>query len=773
MSNPPPTFYQSAPSVAVGNGSNAKSVGNPAGADANPYLEYFGPPIRPGYTSTTNHGTVDRRNLHFAYMGENMFLGRTITGSIVGRVDNWYTTLALPYFETENINFTWTTYDFSDSIMDQTPDEGVSRLISSSVKSHQEKSVRRGQAFILTRDFAETAAGREAYYNNIRQLTNNMTITNNYEVMAAILRAHDNNAIKEMHGQIRAHERRERLRVERNRFGIAQKDERSLEALVEDMRAYLAQNGITANLLIVPPRMRMHLSMFSDYQSNYQQRGSAAVTTFDKGPEGITQIRGVRVVDSNPFPLQNGRRRVDLLGRDRDTGSFMVLPAGYDKIKFYDEENDNFVILKRSSLNSGNIVDLANQTPVPQPQLPAVSISSDIHQSKKQATIGANVESDLDKHSKIIRKLNDLNVNSSIYTNALQFATDRAEFVDKFGNWLNNVSSNFDTHKAAYTKLKAFKASTSDRASKVPKFIESLKELGVLGPDENLNINTDPVSSELDLSENSAWGGASSSSAHQDVLDVEAMVDTTAKRGTGFTAGGGNKDKTIIFLRPWIRHHMYSMVMMRGGLETGMLAYGHDNMMIGYDANQKRIIGHYTFHAKAIVKAPQNIYVAEDVMFGGYRGGNSSKFFDEADMKKLGNGDSSVLSRTDRPSILAFAVDATEVNVNEFSLHSANYFDTSARDGHFDGHKEITEFFGALYAGEGSDIISRFFAEQEHINHIVCRDYHAIYKDENERETNPDRVFKARTHLGDDLYSDVARVFSGLDTKLEKGREKM
>lgn len=82
----------------------------------------------------------------------------------------------------------------------------------------------------------------------------------------------------------------------------------------------------------------------------------------------------------------------------------------------------------------------------------------------------------------------------------------------------------------------------------------------------------------------------------------------------------------VVLVRPHMTYDMCSAVLMKGGMETGMTAVGHNDFQLGDDVASKMHYGHYTFKSKAFVQQPRNIIIAENVFAQGYvRGTNSTK----------------------------------------------------------------------------------------------------------------------------------------------------
>jgi hypothetical protein len=85
----------------------------------------------------------------------------------------------------------------------------------------------------------------------------------------------------------------------------------------------------------------------------------------------------------------------------------------------------------------------------------------------------------------------------------------------------------------------------------------------------------------------------------------------------------------FLVARPFIQHQAYSLIITKGGGETGATYFGHNNVTLGDDAVSKLHYANLTFYQKSIIHNPKNVYIAEDVYLTGYCGGNSMGIFED------------------------------------------------------------------------------------------------------------------------------------------------
>lgn len=104
---------------AYGLGSMANQMTKQTSTQAvtNPWSAFFGE--IPGYPQQTAARDLTRRNedLPYAYLGKNYHLEDVLEGMV--SLDNgWPTTLCLPLFFTDNMNFEWNIIKFDQSLID-------------------------------------------------------------------------------------------------------------------------------------------------------------------------------------------------------------------------------------------------------------------------------------------------------------------------------------------------------------------------------------------------------------------------------------------------------------------------------------------------------------------------------------------------------------------------------------------------------------------------------------------------------------------------------
>lgn len=211
---------------------NQQTVGQNSKDDANRWHQFFGPPAGEIKTNPYDKYQYETYTMPDAYIGKNIYIRDTIEGFIEGS-NNWYTTAALPIRVTDQIHLSWNEWHFDQALASVVPEEGISRLITSSKRGQEDHTIRHGLAFVLEHGFMNTDEGRRQYLLNIQQIAQSVNETNNYDVLSTLLNCREyEREWEKRHSLIRTPwsdiGKREVME-----FAIVQKDPRGFELLHE------------------------------------------------------------------------------------------------------------------------------------------------------------------------------------------------------------------------------------------------------------------------------------------------------------------------------------------------------------------------------------------------------------------------------------------------------------------------------------------------------------------------------------------------------------
>ena len=319
----------------------------------NQWFPYFGEPngeMKLNVYDRYKHETYD---LPEAYKGQCLYLRDTMDGLIVEGND-WYTTVALPWVQTEHMHIAWNEFHFNQTLAGRVPHEGVSRLISSSKRGHKESVVRRGIAMVLEHGFMNTPEGQEQYRRNLVGIRTCVQETANHDVMQAYLTCKRfDREWQAKHGYQQLDLRRV-FEHEVNSYMLVQKSPDGLDIMVEQMRQAMSRHGVTPNMIIFPPGMSLHLTMVNPEQTEYWVAGPEGTKVKKQGPRSLTNFRGMNVFETRTFDVAEDVPPIDLLRQNRCVGEYYLMRdeykaqgvAGYHSchrdIVVYNESTDNW-----------------------------------------------------------------------------------------------------------------------------------------------------------------------------------------------------------------------------------------------------------------------------------------------------------------------------------------------------------------------------------------------------------------------------------------------
>lgn len=669
--------------------------------------EFFGPPNGP--LTMSEYGHYDHFALPTAYLGRNLFLRDTIDGFIMDDM-TWYTSKCLPYKRTDDLNIQWNEIRFDEHMVDRVPTEGVSRLIKSQRTRHNEKTIRRGIAFLLEHGFMNTEEGKQQYILNIRQIKQAVQQTNNLDVVATCFFTPRYDKIWEKkHNLYQSLE--EQYSNECANFAIVQKDAHGLDVMHQQFKQKMARHGVTPDMWIFPPKMSMYLNMVSRENKEAWLAGEQGVARFND-PNNGTRFRDVTVYECATF-LDNSDEPINVLKRNVQTGEYYKMePVEYSKgnykskhrdIFIYDESKDNFqrITMKEAIMNSmrfkedGALNILNNDTTkedlftykvnddyfwcktwgdiseeyidsamlkematalegVNMENIGSSFPSSEFYQPQEQAQVSTEIPV-----SELIKACEEKLASSplSSISSHFQSAMKKYEKHEKYENiasgmydWLHSNDLKSEDVKGQYNVLKKITGDVSKDKTywkrigvnidqpAVPKQQRFAKKVKNSIDD----ILGDASFASVDALKESDEGYKENPKAIKKVVDK--FADGTKKKSLiEFLNKKITRDSlmllldndvplpfTVLLFRPFMEYDMCSAILMKGGSETGGTYVGHNSFTLGDDVQSKLHYGNYTYYAKAVVREPRNICIAENVFADGYRGGNNCVFYKKA-----------------------------------------------------------------------------------------------------------------------------------------------
>lgn len=307
----------------------ALTTGHTHNAD-NPFEPFFGPvSVQDGQNvSADSVFAHETYNLPTAYKGRNLFLGDMLD-FLITRTDDWYTSRVMPFRATDQIHVSWNVFRFNKTMADLQPHQGIPRYITAESEEHSDTLVRRGLAFIVEHGFWSTERGKQHYLLNLENITESVHMTVYYGVLHALLAGKGH--WKEWQRQYGRRTSRvdDLLRMERNRWAIAQKSERGMYLLDAELKDMMKYKNVTPDTWILPSKMSIYLTMVPSNEVSYEKSGSSTAVQNNNDisapPKPLITFRGSAVCETMPFDTDFSGEATELLRREKMCGSYYTM----------------------------------------------------------------------------------------------------------------------------------------------------------------------------------------------------------------------------------------------------------------------------------------------------------------------------------------------------------------------------------------------------------------------------------------------------------------
>ena len=307
----------------------ALTTGHTHNAD-NPFEPFFGPvSVQDGQkVSSESVFAHETYNLPEAYKGRNLFLGDMLD-FLITRTDDWYTSRVMPFRQTDQIHVSWNVFRFNKTMADLQPHQGIPRYITAESEERSDSLVRRGLAFIVEHGFWSTERGKQHYLLNLENITESVHMTVYYGVLHALLSGKGH--WKEWQRQYGRRTSRvdDLLRMERNRWSIAQKSERGMYLLDAELKDMMKYKNVTPDTWILPSKMSIYLTMVPSNEVSYTEAGNSVAVQNNNDisaqPKKLITFRGSVVAETMPFDTDFSGEPTELLRREKMCGSYYTM----------------------------------------------------------------------------------------------------------------------------------------------------------------------------------------------------------------------------------------------------------------------------------------------------------------------------------------------------------------------------------------------------------------------------------------------------------------
>ena len=646
-------------------------TGSTGTAPTNKWSPFFGSPD--GYHEEVraddqlSHETF---NLPKAYEGKNKRL-EDILDFMIRTEDEFYTRELLPWEFTDDIHITWDVWKFNRTLADVVPEQGISRLVTQESERHTENLVRRGLAFQLEHGFMTTEKGRRNYALNLQQISDAVHTTCYFGVIHALFAGQ--NYYKEYRRKFARFVKGPRtlFRHERQMWACLQKDIKGVYIMDAEIKHHMKINGITPNVLVLPPKAGIYVSMVPPSETVYNERGPGAHEALTTDRTGISTFRGSKVFEAQSFDVDFQHDFIDLTSRPRMCGEYFVIPgvtAPHD--------------LWRSI---GRIIDDMVDKPIA-PSIPRFDDEDPATGGRETVQgdtantlirqIAAQVNSEPYIHIYSADKDDYVKITySEANMNALNANSD----VDSQGRMLDSIKKVLNALLKRYEEIgkKKVAAQGTPRLKKemAAKFVAAVSDDGYGGIQRGDNngerqnlaaiqaLRNDPdVGAVAILYEELYPDGVDLTDGQtqlradyrklivnlrfiRDALDVmepdDGNLDNARICGDDIKqtdldihhlaytamADAEHHNYDILIMRPFQTYTMHSAIMAKGGSELGNTYHGKHDFQLSDSVATKTHFGNYTFYSKAVVKRPRNYTIIPDCFAQGYISGEGHTFF--------------------------------------------------------------------------------------------------------------------------------------------------
>jgi hypothetical protein len=623
-------------------------TGSTGTAPTNKWDPFFGTPS--GYhdeVRADDQLSHETYNLPKAYEGKNKRI-EDILDFMIRTEDEFYTRELLPWEYTDDLHITWDVWKFNRTLADVVPAQGISRLVTQENERHTDNLVRRGLAFQLEHGFMTTEKGRRNYALNLQQISDAVHTTCYFGVMHALFAGQ--NYYKEYRRKFARFVKGPRtlFRHERQMWACLQKDIKGVYIMDAEIKHHMKINGIVPNVLVLPPKAGIYVSMVPPSETTYSQRGPGAHEALTDDRTGISTFRGSKVFEAQSFDVDFQHEFIDLTSRPRMCGEYFVIPGSQAPHNFMATLNAAVGKLMEKPIRE-TLEELEGDNRGDQ-------FVNNLLEGARHDPFIHIYSADKDDYVKIS------------YSEANRAALNANRQQDAMGTILRKEKAKLTELHRRYEEIGKKKVA----AAKTPREKKEVAQKFMAALDES-NPRFDP----------SAWSIAEIANrlrAIKVLLDIidPAGAELVQARACGelikqldliihfeYFRASADADKhhyDILLLRPFQTYTMHSAILAKGGSDLGAVYHGHHDFQLSDNVAVKTHFGNYTFYSKAVVKRPRNYTIIPDCFAQGYISGEGHSFFlppaDREDAGDLGKAiQEGTLGSSDcRQSLIAWKV---------------------------------------------------------------------------------------------------------------------
>lgn len=289
------------------------------------FAEFFGMPKKKLERPASDDLELELYNLPAAYKGKNSYLSQILIAHIT-EDDTWILRDFAPWTRhEESLQVAWDVWSFMDHQLGRTPEEAVSRLLSSKVSAESTTMVRYGIALMLEHGFFNSPKGRKHYAMNIKQIQNAIVETAAFGAMHHALNAdvwvdgyeiyRDNSRGRNKSGLDAF------FANELDTWAMLQKSEDGFVNMISMMEEALAQrNGVNPDIVCLPKGTRKYMQNIT-MGKPYAESGLKVGERKDLISSALNGS-GLRYYESRYFRQNEHRAAIDPAYQERTIGTF-------------------------------------------------------------------------------------------------------------------------------------------------------------------------------------------------------------------------------------------------------------------------------------------------------------------------------------------------------------------------------------------------------------------------------------------------------------------
>ena len=260
--------------------------------------------------------------------GQQIYIADRIDGLITSATGSPFTSIILPYvhWDRPDNKIAWRVFSFDEGLASRVPYESAARTLTESREQFSTYATRHGLAITMEHNFMMSEEGRKNFYHRVQQVVGSIQKTNDLHVHMALIKCGSYfRKVREKYYRD-SHSMEDEIRDYVNMFGMVQKNVNALDILIEDAKQLLRGWGASEpNFLLLNSRLTFSLQMNPE-RTQYITQGPDGQRRLEQGPD-VKAYRGIRIIHSRAFPIEEGSAPRDLLRRRVRVSEFYIIPT--------------------------------------------------------------------------------------------------------------------------------------------------------------------------------------------------------------------------------------------------------------------------------------------------------------------------------------------------------------------------------------------------------------------------------------------------------------